>query len=62
VHVARTGKNRNIYRAQVKKLEGERKLRRLRLEDNVKMDFFFIRYGAPNTHNELTYGHTTERS
>jgi hypothetical protein len=35
-----TGENRNIYRAQVIKLEGERELGRLRqiLEDNIKMD------------------------
>jgi hypothetical protein len=34
------GENRNIYRAQVRKLEGERKLGRPRLilEDNIKMD------------------------
>ena len=38
--MTRTGENRNIYRAQVRKLERERKLARprLRLEDNIKTD------------------------
>ena len=46
VPVTRTGENRNIYRAQVRKLEGERKLGRpkLRLEDSVKMDLKEIRW------------------
>jgi hypothetical protein len=41
-----TGENINIYRAQVRKLEGERKLGRLRqrLEDNIKMDLKEIRW------------------
>jgi len=41
-----TGVNRNIYIAQVRKLEGERKLGRLRqrLEDNIKMDLKGIRW------------------
>ena len=46
VHVTRTVENRNIYRAQVRKTEEERKLGRprLRLEDNVKMDLKEIRW------------------
>ena len=40
-----TGENRYIYRAQVMKLEGERKLGRLRqrFEDNIKLDLKEIR-------------------
>ena len=44
--MTRTVENRNIYRAQVRKTEEERKLGRprLRLEDNVKMDLKEIRW------------------
>ena len=44
--MTRNGENRNIYRAQVRKLEWERKLGRprLRFEDNVKMDLKEIRW------------------
>jgi hypothetical protein len=38
--LTRTGENENIYRANVRKLEGERKLGRPRfiLVDNIKID------------------------
>jgi len=39
-HVARMGERRGVYRVLVRKLEGKRPLgrRRLRWEDNIKMD------------------------
>jgi hypothetical protein len=42
--VISTGENRNIYRAQVRKLEGERKLGRLRqrFEDNIKQIRWYV--------------------